>query len=264
MGVNKDLLAAMGKRRAATVPKKREPKPAAEPKTPRRVGKATEDLTEQERGFRERAAADVKRTRLAMDAEFWCTIGFDDAADRDRFVAAAGVAVDEHYRADGYLFVQSVGIPVTFSDDLDTYKPPPLDDEAPEKPADAMARLRSAASRVPRLAPARLGHADRVTARQAAATISAKPPPSPLADVVWSEDLQEHCAAELAAMLAAMEAPPRTDHLFTTDRPYWIVVVFTCQAHKDAALVAAELFRHGDKYLDGYVVAEKLGISMTE
>lgn len=79
----------------ATVTKTRPTAAPAEPKAPKRVGKAWDDLTDDERGFRERAAADEKRTRLAMDSEFWFTVGFDSPADRARFVAQAGLEVSE-------------------------------------------------------------------------------------------------------------------------------------------------------------------------
>lgn len=111
------------------------------------------------------------------------------------------------------------------------------------------------------MAPSRLGADARLTPRQIAVAVIAEAPVSPLDQVPFHEDLQEHSAAELAAMLDAMERLPDV-HLFTTDQPHWIVVLFTCRADKEAALTAAGLFDHGDKYLDGYVVAEQLGISM--
>lgn len=49
-----------------------------------------------------------------------------------------------------------------------------------------------------------------------------------------------------------------------TDSEYWFAVCFPTRAEKDAFLKAAGLWEHGDKYLDGRVVADTLGINLEE
>jgi len=48
------------------------------------------------------------------------------------------------------------------------------------------------------------------------------------------------------------------------DSEYWFCVCFTSREQKEAFLRAAGLYAHGDKYLSGYVVAEKLGIELPD
>ncbi|HED4399684.1 TPA: hypothetical protein R4323_001110 [Pasteurella multocida] len=49
-----------------------------------------------------------------------------------------------------------------------------------------------------------------------------------------------------------------------TDSEYWFAVCFQTREQKEFFLRAMELFEHGDKYLDGQVVAKKLGIKLPE
>jgi hypothetical protein len=47
-----------------------------------------------------------------------------------------------------------------------------------------------------------------------------------------------------------------------TDSEYWFAVCFQSRAEKETFLRAAGLWEHGDKYLDGRVVADTLGIDV--
>lgn len=47
-----------------------------------------------------------------------------------------------------------------------------------------------------------------------------------------------------------------------TDSEYWIAVCFQSRAQKEAFLRALDLLADGDKYLDGELVAEKIGVKL--
>ena len=47
-----------------------------------------------------------------------------------------------------------------------------------------------------------------------------------------------------------------------TDSEYWFAVCFTSRAQKETFLRAAGLWEHGDKYLDGRLVADRFGIEL--
>lgn len=49
-----------------------------------------------------------------------------------------------------------------------------------------------------------------------------------------------------------------------TDSEYWFCVCFQSRAQKDAFLQAMNLFEHGDKYLDGQVVARRFGVELPD
>ncbi|WP_216364377.1 hypothetical protein [Pantoea coffeiphila] len=50
----------------------------------------------------------------------------------------------------------------------------------------------------------------------------------------------------------------------TTDSEYWCALCFQTREQKEVFLKALDLFTHGDKYLDGQLVAERLGIKLPE
>jgi len=49
-----------------------------------------------------------------------------------------------------------------------------------------------------------------------------------------------------------------------TDSEYWFAVCFTSRAQKEAFLKAAGLWEAGDKYLDGRLVADAMGVEIPE
>lgn len=50
----------------------------------------------------------------------------------------------------------------------------------------------------------------------------------------------------------------------TTDSEYWFAVCFETREQKEKFLKVMDLFVHGDKYLDGKLLAEKLGIDLPD
>lgn len=88
---------------------------------------------------------------------------------------------------------------------------------------------------------------------------------SPLSRVPVTGNNEVDLAAQLNAFqLAAKEALRNEikskDDMF--DSEFWIAVCFQSREQKEAFLRALNLLDHGDKYLDGYVVAEKLGVEL--
>lgn len=48
----------------------------------------------------------------------------------------------------------------------------------------------------------------------------------------------------------------------STDSEYWFAACFQTREQKEAFLKALDLLEHGDKYIDGRLLAEKLGIEL--
>lgn len=49
-----------------------------------------------------------------------------------------------------------------------------------------------------------------------------------------------------------------------TDSEYWFAACFQTREQKEAFLKAIDLIAHGDKYIDGRLLAEKLGIEVPD
>ncbi|EGY53133.1 hypothetical protein [Neisseria shayeganii] len=49
-----------------------------------------------------------------------------------------------------------------------------------------------------------------------------------------------------------------------TDSEYWFAACFQTREQKEAFLKAIDLLAHGDKYIDGRLLAEKLGITLPD
>lgn len=97
------------------------------------------------------------------------------------------------------------------------------------------------------------------------AQLNAEPEPDPLADVEYTGDLATDSNAELDALAQGFrDRTKREDERFrlATDSEYWFAVCFKSREDKEAFLRGARLLAVGDKYLDGYVVARTLGITM--
>lgn len=91
------------------------------------------------------------------------------------------------------------------------------------------------------------------------------PEPDPLASVEYSDNLAEDAAAEFTALEQSYRdraTAERARFKRATDSEFWFAVCFTTREEKDAFLVAANLDRIGDKYLDGRAVAHELGIDL--
>ena len=92
------------------------------------------------------------------------------------------------------------------------------------------------------------------------------PTEDPLADVQYSGNLEEDCAAEFQALESAfVDRRKQEDKRFrdATDSEYWFAVCFSSRDEKEAFLAAisgsASL---GDKYINGRLLAERLNIQM--
>jgi hypothetical protein len=89
--------------------------------------------------------------------------------------------------------------------------------------------------------------------------------PDPLAEVDYTGDQEQDCKAELTALQAAFrerKANEARRFEIATDTEYWCALVFQTRDQKEAFLQALGLLPYGDKYLDGALVAEKMGIPL--
>lgn len=80
-------------------------------------------------------------------------------------------------------------------------------------------------------------------------------------------DVEKDSYADLGAVQKGFrDAIKREDKRFelATDSEYWFCVCFQTREQKEFLLKAMELFEHGDKYLDGQILAQKLGIKLPD
>lgn len=99
------------------------------------------------------------------------------------------------------------------------------------------------------------------------AALNQEPDPDPLEDVNYTGDIVEDSKAELTAVQQGFRDRAKREaerFRLATDSEYWVAVCFKSRDDKDAFLARAGLAGIGDKYLDGYAVARKLGITVTE
>ena len=97
----------------------------------------------------------------------------------------------------------------------------------------------------------------------------------PLADVDYGHGMEADAKAELAALTQAMKqaanpdtarqfAKAKTTAIQRNDSEYWVAVCFQSRAQKEEFLRNARVTADdGDKYLDGVMLASKLGIALT-
>jgi hypothetical protein len=73
------------------------------------------------------------------------------------------------------------------------------------------------------------------------------------------------CAAELDAVQEGFRNRAKDESnrfKLATDSEYWACLCFQTREQKEAFLAALGVLVHGDKYLDGQIVANKLGITL--
>lgn len=78
-------------------------------------------------------------------------------------------------------------------------------------------------------------------------------------------DAELDSEADLDAVQAGFRARASADagrKLAATDSEYWFAVCFQTREQKEAFLAAMKLMEHGDKYLDGQVLAQRLGVEL--
>jgi hypothetical protein len=90
-----------------------------------------------------------------------------------------------------------------------------------------------------------------------------------LAAVEYQDSMEPDSKAEIAALEKAFTDQSRqfvnqaAQANQRNDSEYWIAVCFQSRAQKEEFLRNAGLIADGDKYLDGQLVARKLGIALT-
>lgn len=70
---------------------------------------------------------------------------------------------------------------------------------------------------------------------------------------------------ETSAVLEAFKARAKAEqerYALATDTEYWLAVCFQTRAQKEHFLEVTKLLKHGDKYIDGALVAKVLGITL--
>lgn len=76
---------------------------------------------------------------------------------------------------------------------------------------------------------------------------------------------EEAATQEISATLAAFKARAKTEQerfLLATDSEFWVGVCFQTRAQKEAFLKGVNLLQHGDKYIDGELLAKRMGIPL--
>lgn len=106
--------------------------------------------------------------------------------------------------------------------------------------------------------------AARHTARQAAAKLR-NPAPEYFEAPAETGDPEKDAAATLNAVERGFRARARDEEKRfreATDSEYWFAVCFQTREQKEAFLAAIKLLAYGDKYIDGQVLAEALGVAL--
>ena len=92
--------------------------------------------------------------------------------------------------------------------------------------------------------------------------VAPEPPKNdPFGDVEYTGDLETDAAAELTAAQAAFRDRAKTykkQRLLVEDSEFWVAVCFRTRQDKEDFLARHGLLHLGDKYLNGYAVAEAL------
>lgn len=85
--------------------------------------------------------------------------------------------------------------------------------------------------------------------------------PEPTGDVVVDS------YADLDAVQQAFRSDIKRENRrfeLATDSEYWFCACFQTRAQKEAFLQAIDIIAHGDKYIDGRILAEKMGIKLKD
>jgi hypothetical protein len=93
------------------------------------------------------------------------------------------------------------------------------------------------------------------------------PAPEYITPIDETGDPETDCAAELDAIQEGFRKRAKDEgnrFRLATDSEYWAAICFQTREQKEAFLAALGILVHGDKYLDGQIVADKLGITLPE
>ena len=89
--------------------------------------------------------------------------------------------------------------------------------------------------------------------------------PSPLDAIPLTGSIEEDSKVELTELQKGYDkrrTEEATRFRLSTDSEYWCAICFSSREQKEAFLSALGLLSIGDKYLDGYKVAEKLNVKL--
>lgn len=78
---------------------------------------------------------------------------------------------------------------------------------------------------------------------------------------------EEAATQEVSAVLAAFKQRAKNEQerfMLATDSEYWVGLCFQTRAQKEAFLAGANLLQHGDKYIDGELLAKRMGIALPD
>lgn len=88
----------------------------------------------------------------------------------------------------------------------------------------------------------------------------------PLQGIDYENLTNEQAAStEISATLAAFKQRAKQEQdrfILATDSEYWVGLCFQTRAQKEHFLQAVNLLQHGDKYLDGELLARRMGITL--
>lgn len=91
-------------------------------------------------------------------------------------------------------------------------------------------------------------------------------PDDPIGELDYDSLTNEEVAVkETSAVLEAFKARAKAEQerfALATDSEYWVGLCFQTRAQKEAFLTAAKLIQHGDKYIDGQLLAQRMGIEL--
>lgn len=91
-------------------------------------------------------------------------------------------------------------------------------------------------------------------------------PDDPIGELDYDSMTNEEVAVkETSAVLEAFKARAKAEQerfALATDSEYWVGLCFQTRAQKEAFLTAAKLIQHGDKYIDGQLLAKRMGIEL--
>lgn len=76
---------------------------------------------------------------------------------------------------------------------------------------------------------------------------------------------EEATNQEVSATLAAFKARAQAEQerfALVTDSEYWVAACFQTREQKEAFLAGLKLLQHGDKYIDGRLLAQRMGIEL--
>jgi hypothetical protein len=88
---------------------------------------------------------------------------------------------------------------------------------------------------------------------------------NPLEDFEPTGDLETDATNEVSEVLAGFKQRARAEQdrfELATDSEFWFAVCFQSREQKEVFLQALNWFQHGDKYLNGNLIADAIGVDL--